>query len=191
MGPTLTRLFSLLQDIDPLTAFFILENEQPQPEVCGPGNFCNSFRAVATQFCQLMSRIIHFILLASWEHPLGHWFSLETPCVPVLNLSQFSIFRVQSNRPTLYALSRWGCTLIKRKNTQNWYFQFPEVYLHNLFVLVPTRSKSFANFLVGVLFGELVSAVVLHPNLQSGGWIIFSGAQYVALQKYFSQFTFF
>ncbi len=110
----------------PWLPFFIVENEQPQPEVCGPGNFCNSFRAVATQFCQLMSRIIYFILLASWEHPLGHWFSLETPCVPVLHLSQFSIFSVQSNRPTVYALSRWGCTLIKRNNTQNWYFQFPE-----------------------------------------------------------------
>jgi hypothetical protein len=65
-------------------------------------------------------------------------------------------------------------------------FLFPEVQLHNLFILVPTRSKSFVNFLVGVLFGELVSVVVLHPNVPSGGWTIFSGAQYVALQKYFS-----
>lgn len=45
------------------------------------------------------------------------------------------------------------------------------------------------NFLVGVLFGELVSVVVLHPNVPSGGWTIFSGAQYVALQKYFSHWV--
>jgi hypothetical protein len=40
----------------------------------------------------LMSRIIHFVLLASLEHPLGHWFSLETPCVPVLNLRANFLF---------------------------------------------------------------------------------------------------
>lgn len=109
----------------PWLPFFILENAQPWPEVCGPGNFCNSFRAVATQFCQLMSRIIHFILLASWEHPLGHWFSLETPCVPVLNLSQFSIFRVQSNRPTVYApLKMRLYTNKKKKYTELIFFNF-------------------------------------------------------------------